>query len=1042
MATSPALDFRLFGRFVVVRNGREVPNAEFGGRKVRALMRILITRRGAFVSHDALADMLWGDRPPADPRANLQVLVNRARRALHAPDVILTGSGGYAMTTGAHCTVDTEKFVAAITAAQSAQGRAALAGYDAAFDLWRGEPLAEDAYSDWAIEVRRRLESVRQLALEDAAQIALTSEEAARAVEFAGLAAAAEPLREVAVVTLVRALAAAGDRAGAITRYEQFRRALADELGVDPSRQAQEVQAQLLRGEAPLVHGSSVRPARPAFHRTPFVGRSAQVRALDDTLAGRGLAFLIGGSGAGKSRMLEELGRRTPLTQVRAYLAEQDEPWSLARELIREVLSDDTEALIDLPDSIRAAIGWLLPEIDTPRHADRADPESRRALLIEGAVRLLRATVPALVVDDLQWADSASLGVLDAALARLDHIGVVLAFRPFEIEVRPDVGAFVGRLRPRAVQIELAALSRAELAELADDGRLVDALAAATDGTPMAVLEVLRALADQGAAISVAPGRWRLATPAAARVAMRLGAEGQRRAIASRVDSQPPAAQEILMLVALLARESAARLLAAAAERDEATVLTELDALARAGLVRLGDRGWAPAHDMIGEVVAARLTDAARARLHGRLATALDRADGDPGERARHWLGARDLQRAARAYHAAAQDALDAYADSEAIAMADAGLAADGSGAFAAALHEARAEARARRGDIAGARADLRTALPTQRDGAVRARLLAHLATLASGAEDLLRAAELAELALVEAGPDEAARAGALEIAAVLDMNLDRAPRAQQRSDEALQLYQELGDARGAARVLDGRAMATFLDGQIRRGVQLLGRVADLFEDSGDLVRVLTPRSTSGHGQVFAGDAAGGLRLTGQALELARTLGHPEGQTYALWHTAEAYAALGRVAEALVTGREALAIAQTLEHRGWTATAWRAVGIAQQTAGDLDAALDAFERSLAISEHLNLFASWAAARSALVLVGLGRLDEARVRVRRALAQGPPLGHYEGRLAQVELAAARGEPATRALARDALRLADAGGMSQGRERLAALASPGG
>jgi tetratricopeptide (TPR) repeat protein len=467
-------------------------------------------------------------------------------------------------------------------------------------------------------------------------------------------------------------------------------------------------------------------------------------------------------------------------------------------------------------------------------------------------------------------------------------------------------------------------------------------------------------------------------------------------------------------------------------------VLGDLDALGRAGLVRLGERGWAPAHDMIGEVVAARVSEAASVRVHARLALALQNAQGEPGELARHWIGARELARAARAYQAAARDALDAFADSEAIAMTDAGLAAVGSGEVAAALHELRAEARGRRGDIGGAREDLRTALQIQRVGAARARLLARLATLASGADDLVHAGELAELALLEAGDDETARAHALEIAAVLDMNLDRAARAEQRSDEALGLYQRLRDARGAARVLDGRAMATFLDGHIGRGVELLERVADLFEDSGELVRVLTPRSTAGHGLVFAGDPTSGLRLTTAALELARTLGHPEGQTYALWHTSEALAALDRTDEASAAAAEALAIAQRLDHRGWTATAWRAVGIAHQTSGDLGQALNAFERSLALSEHLNLFASWAAARSALVLVGLGRLSDARVNVRHELAAGPPLGHFEGRLAEVEVAAASGDAATGALARTALRLADAGGLRQGRERLVVLA----
>ncbi|MFN2561039.1 MAG: BTAD domain-containing putative transcriptional regulator [Jatrophihabitans sp.] len=1032
---------RLFGRFAVVRDGREVPAAEFGGRKVRTLLRILATRRGTFVSHDSLTELLWGDRPPADPAANVQVLVNRARRALDDSALVLTGPGGYAMASGDRWAVDTERFLDAVGAARAVEGSAALDRYARALDLWRGEPLAEDAYNDWADDYRRQLHAARQAALEEAAQLALAHGELGLATEFAGAAAAAEPLREPAVLPLIRALAAVGDAAGALTRYDQFRRTLSDELGIDPSDEAKQLHAQLLRGGGSSVAAGSVQRAQTDLSRLRFVGRDVELRALEAALAQTNLAFLIGASGAGKSRLLEVLASRRPLVQVRAYPAEQDEPWSLARALIREIVAGDTEATADLPASIRGAIGWLVPDIDTVQRGRHPDPESRKALLVEGALRLVAGAAPALVIDDLQWADAASLALLDAVLARRQDIGVVLAFRPLEAQVREELVAFLDRLAPRAVEIGLRPLSPADLAELAGDDELVHALSEATDGTPLAVVEVLRSLARRGAVTNAADGRWRPSAPDAAAVAKTLAAEGQRRAIATRVATQPGPVQEILILLSLLAREAPAGLLATVVARDQSAVLADLDLLDRAGLARLGERGWAPAHDMIGEVVAARLTDAARMRLHARLADALERANADYGERARHWLGARDAQRAARAYEAAARDALDAFADAEAIAMADAGLAAAGSRELEAALHEARAEARARRGDIGGARADLRAALQVHRNGAVRARLLSRLATLASGADDLVRAAELAELALLEAGPDEAARARALEIAAVLDMNLDRATRAEQRSDEALQLYQRLGDSQGTARVLDARAMATFLDGRIGRGTELLRRVADLFEDSGDLVHVMTPRSTAGHGLVFADDAGTGLLLTNQALELARTLGHPEGQTYALWHSAEALAALGRVDEGLAAGTEALAIARDLEHRGWTATAWRAVGVAHHTAGDLDAALEAFEQSRAVSEHLNLFASWAASRCALVLVALGRLEEARPHVARGLAEGPPLAHYEARLAEVELAAASADTATTSLAREALRLADAAGMRAGRQRLVNLVGEG-
>src|SRR5664280_2553547 len=219
---------------------------------------------------------------------------------------------------------------------------------------------------------------------------------------------------------------------------------------------------------------------------------------------------------------------------------------------------------------------------------------------------------------------------------------------------------------------------------------------------------------------------------------------------------------------------------------------------------------------------------------------------------------------------------------------------------------------------------------PGRQGGPGRAGLLARLATLASGSDDLVRAAELAEQAIIEARDDPQARAQALEVAAVLDMNLDRPRRAAHRAEAALALYRRSGDAQGRARILDGRAMATFLDGDITAGVLLFQQVANLFEDCGDLVRLVTPRSTRGHALVFNGQPVAGLVDATGALETARTLGHPEGQAYALWHRSEALSALDRADEASHDAREAIAIANRLGHRGWTATGWRAVGIAEQ----------------------------------------------------------------------------------------------------------------
>jgi tetratricopeptide (TPR) repeat protein len=263
--------------------------------------------------------------------------------------------------------------------------------------------------------------------------------------------------------------------------------------------------------------------------------------------------------------------------------------------------------------------------------------------------------------------------------------------------------------------------------------------------------------------------------------------------------------------------------------------------------------------------------------------------------------------------------------------------------------------------------------------------------------------------------------------------------RARQRADEALRLYDALGDTAGVADVLDGRAMATFLDGRVTSAIDAFDRVAELFADAGDLLRVVTPRSTRGHALVFAGRPADGLADMTAALDLAEQLGHHEGETYALWHRAEALAALGRADEAVSAAGRALAVARRIGHRGWTATALRAVGIARTAAGDLAGAEAAFASSLDVAVHLPLFASWAASRLALVKLMRGDVTGAEPLVRRAAREGPPLSRFEADLAAVEHACARGDPTAAARAASALRRAGTAGYLAHTVRLRDLAA---
>ena len=1023
---------------------------------MRTLVRLLVCRRGELVSRDLLTEVLWPRSAPADPGASLNVLVNRARRALGEPSPIVTGTGGYLFVDDDSWVIDAEVFLAGVEAGRrslsAGNGPGALREFRAALERWGGDPLPEDAYADWADGYRATLLRAHQECLEGAAAAALGARAAGEAVVFSQQAVAAEPLRESANLALVRSLVAAGDQAGALAAFDHYRRRLDDELGLDPSKEAFDLQARVIRHE-PLVTPGVRPPSPPAppSVELAFVGRDDEVDMVLAALSpgATGMALIAGRSGAGKSRLLAEVAHRVSLAilSARAFLPERHEPWSLGRSLLREVLVLDPGAVAGLPSRAVAALVDVVPELEelVPLPAVTIDPESRRALALHGAVRLLAGALPeggVVMVDDLQWADGSSLELLRRAKHQVEELRLILAYRPDEVGSDSPVAAFLAspEWALDAATVALGPLPPRAIAGLVSDKRLAELIATATDGTPFAVMEVIRAMWERGMVTPGPGGTWRTRSGEAITVASQAATAGQQRAVERRVEQQPPPRRELLRLLALLGREVPARVLAAASAADEAAVLGDLDALARADLVRLGNQGWATAHDLITDTVATRLERSQAARLHAALARALEADDADPAELARHRLGAGDVEAAAGAFARAAEQRVDRFANEEAESLAESGLELAPSAPVRAALHEARAEARSRRGDLHGARSDLRAALSLVREGARRSRILSRMAMLAFGAEDLIRAGELVEVALAAAGSDPVARARALAVGAVTDMNLERPERAAARSEEALTLFEASGDARGVADILDGRGMGRFLSGDITGALGAFDRVARLFEDAGDLLRVVTPRSTRGHGLVFAARPDLGLSDTTEALELARALGYPEGQTYALWHQTEALSALGRHDEARRSAEEALAIAEAIGHRGWTATALRALGIALQDAGALEEAEAAFRRSLELSEHLSLFASWASARLAQIRLAQGDPTAAEPFVTRALSEGPPLGHYEARLARAELAAARAEPEAAAIARDALARAESGGHRASVPRLAILATP--
>jgi DNA-binding SARP family transcriptional activator len=88
----PSRDIRLLGRFVVLAGSEEIAPSRFVGRLSKRLLRILAVHAGEHRSKDVLAEALWPERAPADPGANLEVLVARVRKGLGVPEFTCVGN--------------------------------------------------------------------------------------------------------------------------------------------------------------------------------------------------------------------------------------------------------------------------------------------------------------------------------------------------------------------------------------------------------------------------------------------------------------------------------------------------------------------------------------------------------------------------------------------------------------------------------------------------------------------------------------------------------------------------------------------------------------------------------------------------------------------------------------------------------------------------------------------------------------------------------------------------------------------------------------
>jgi DNA-binding SARP family transcriptional activator len=271
------VEFRILGTLEVWDEGRRIP---LTGPKQRALLALLLLHANEVVTGDRLIEELWGGDPAERTAASLRVNVSRLRRAL-PHDVLVTRSSGYTIRVDPD-QLDLRRFERLVDEGRGllADGRPAdaAARLREALSLFRGPPLSDFGYESFAQAAIARLEEIRLAALELRIEADLTLGRDSELVGELQALTAEHPLRERLRGHLMTALYRTGRQTEALDVYQQARRALVEEFGVEPSPALQELGRAILRQDPALDASRAV----PAAAGEP-AERSIIVAALDES---------------------------------------------------------------------------------------------------------------------------------------------------------------------------------------------------------------------------------------------------------------------------------------------------------------------------------------------------------------------------------------------------------------------------------------------------------------------------------------------------------------------------------------------------------------------------------------------------------------------------------------------------------------------------------------------------------------------------------------------------------------------------------------
>lgn len=718
-------------------------------------------------------------------------------------------------------------------------------------------------------------------------------------------------------------------------------------------------------------HATGVAHEPDADVEHPLVGRAEEwdrIRmAYEASAAGGRVVAIIGEPGIGKTRLAEELlghardrGART--VGARCYEGESTLAYGPIAAGLRSVIGLDERrrALDTVPAHALIEASRLVPEFANARadlsRAPSLDTPGARGRFFEGIrdvlVALLKGSAPGVFfVDDLQWADSATIDLIAYLARRLgtDQVCLLFTWRADEIATERRLGRLVADHGPRvpATVISLHRFTRplvgALITAMTATGtkrqeftppEFADRMFEESEGLPLFVVEYLTALRD--GTVAERAGDW--AIPGGVRGLLR-----------SRMSGVGGTAAQVLTAAAVIGRSFDFDTLRAASGRSEVETIDGLDELLGRGLIResRGESSASPtydfAHEKLRAVVYEEASLARRRLLHRRVADALaarqvrsavggpahqDRWT-QPGRIAHHYLLGGSESMAADYFIMAAERAREVYANAEAMAHFQTALAL-GHG-DSASLHQALGDLHTLQGEYAAALKSYETAaaLDAGPNIAVVERKLGEIYAR-RGEWDLAESHFQAAVepgdphrGIVSAPPDGSRPPAALDelartfVAWSLTVHhRGDTQRAGKLAQRALSLAETTGDARALAQVHNILGILATSNGHAGEALQHLERSLKLADESGDSGARAAALNNLALVYGASGDTARALASAEAALVLCRERGDRHREAALLNNIADLLHRTGRADEARERVVESVSILAEISAEG------------------------------------------------------------------------------------------------------------------------------